>query len=103
MGFVMKNSHECIVIGGGIAGSTAAYHLAKFGYNVAVLEKSQGPCHKICGEFLSFEAISYLKEMGVSLNGDNPVIKHFQLFSPRSKAEFVFPFPGRGISRYKLD
>jgi len=27
------------------------YHLAKLGYNVAVLEKKLGPHHKVCGEF----------------------------------------------------
>jgi flavin-dependent dehydrogenase len=99
----MKNRYECIVIGGGIAGSTAAWHLAKLGYNLAVLEKTQGAHHKVCGEFLSYEAFSYLKEMGISLNGDSPVIKHFQLFAPRSSVGFTFPFPGRGISRHKLD
>ena len=58
MGSVMNNIYECVVIGGGVAGSTAAYHLAKLGYNVVVLERTQGPHHKVCGEFLSFEAIA---------------------------------------------
>jgi len=100
---VMKNRYECIVIGGGIAGSTAAWHLAKLGHDTAVLEKAHGPHHKVCGEFLSFEAISYLKEMGILLDEDSPAVKHVQLFSPRSKVSFTFPFPGRGASRYKLD
>jgi len=99
----MKNLYECVVVGGGVAGSTAAYHLTKLGYKVALLEKTHGPHHKVCGEFLSFETLSYLKEMGIFLNDDSPVIKYFRLFSPRSKAEFTFPFPGRGMSRYKLD
>ena len=99
----MKNLYECVVIGGGVAGSTAAYHLTKLGVKVALLEKTQGPHHKVCGEFLSFESIEYLKEMGISLKDDAPVIKHFKLFSPQSNTGFTFPFPGRGISRYKLD
>jgi flavin-dependent dehydrogenase len=99
----MKNSYECVVIGGGVAGSTALYHLTKLGYKVALLEKTQGPHHKVCGEFLSFESVEYLKEMGIHLDDDTPLIKHFKLFSPRSNTGFTFPFPGRGISRYKLD
>jgi len=99
----MKNRYECVVIGGGIAGATAAYHLAQFGYDTAVLEKSRGAHHKVCGEFLSFEALSYLQEMGISLSEDSPFVRHVQLFSPRSHTSFTFPFPGRGVSRYKLD
>ena len=99
----MKNRYECVVIGGGIAGSTAAYYLAKFGYNVAVLEKSQVAHHKVCGEFLSFEALVFLKEIGIFLSDDIPFVKHLQLYSPHSKASFTFPLAGRGVSRYKLD
>lgn len=99
----MKHCYECVVIGGGIAGSTAAYYLSKLGYDVAVLEKSQGAHHKVCGEFLSYEALSYLNEMGISLSDDTPVIKYLQFFSPRSNANFTFPLAGRGVSRYKLD
>lgn len=99
----MNDHHECVVIGGGIAGSTAAYHLAKLGHQVAVFEKTHGPHHKVCGEFLSFEAHAYLKEMGILLDDSSPLIKYFRLFSPRSNAKFDFPYPGRGISRYKLD
>jgi len=100
---LLKNSYECVVIGGGVAGSTAAYHLTKLGYKVALIEKTQGPHHKVCGEFLSFESMVYLKEMGIQLDDDTPIIKHFKLFSPRSNTGFTFPSPGRGISRYKLD
>jgi flavin-dependent dehydrogenase len=99
----MKNLYECVVIGGGVAGASVAFHLTKLGYKVALLEKAQGPHHKVCGEFLSFESMGYLKEMGIFIGNDTPVIKHFQFSSPRSNTGFTFPFPGRGISRYKLD
>ncbi|NJK49192.1 geranylgeranyl reductase family protein [Candidatus Gracilibacteria bacterium] len=40
---------DCIVVGAGPAGATAAYHLAKRGRSVLVLEKASLPRYKPCG------------------------------------------------------
>lgn len=40
---------DCIVVGAGPAGATAAYHLAKKGRSILVLEKASLPRHKPCG------------------------------------------------------
>ncbi len=40
---------DCIVVGAGPAGGTAAYHLAKKGRSVLVLEKAALPRYKPCG------------------------------------------------------
>ena len=40
---------DCIIVGAGPAGSTAAYHLAKQGRSVLVLEKASLPRNKPCG------------------------------------------------------
>ena len=40
---------DVIVIGAGVAGSSAAFHLANFGLNVLVLEKEKLPRYKTCG------------------------------------------------------
>jgi len=40
---------DCIIVGAGPAGGSAAYHLAKQGYSVLVLEKANFPRHKSCG------------------------------------------------------
>jgi geranylgeranyl reductase family protein len=40
---------DCIIVGAGPAGGTAAYHLAKKGRSVAVLEKETLPRYKPCG------------------------------------------------------
>ncbi|MEB3358663.1 MAG: geranylgeranyl reductase family protein [Synechococcales bacterium] len=41
--------YDCIVVGSGPAGGTAAYHLAKRGRSVLVLEKESLPRYKPCG------------------------------------------------------
>lgn len=56
---------DVLVIDGGPAGAAAL--LARRGVAVEVLEQSAGAQHKVCGEFLSHEAVSYLVELGVDL------------------------------------
>ncbi len=56
---------ECLVIGGGLAGAVAAMRLAQAGREVLLIEKERTAQHKICGEFLSPEAVAYLREAGV--------------------------------------
>ncbi len=41
--------YDCIVIGAGPAGATSAYHLAKQGQSVLVLDKAKLPRYKPCG------------------------------------------------------
>jgi geranylgeranyl reductase family protein len=45
----MTKMFDCIIVGAGPAGSTAAYHLAKQGRSVLVLEKASLPRNKPCG------------------------------------------------------
>ncbi|PSB01147.1 geranylgeranyl reductase family protein [Merismopedia glauca] len=40
---------DCIIVGAGPAGGTAAYHLAKKGHSVLILEKAVLPRYKPCG------------------------------------------------------
>ena len=40
---------DCIVVGAGPAGASAAYELAKQGRSVLILEKSAFPRYKPCG------------------------------------------------------
>ena len=44
---------DCIIVGAGPAGGTAAYHLAKKGRSVLVIEKESFPRVKACGGGLS--------------------------------------------------
>ena len=56
----MKNHKEVLILGGGLAGLTAAIHLSKLGLRVTVIEKNCYPKHKVCGEYISNEALEVL-------------------------------------------
>ena len=50
-----------IVIGGGPAGAAAAFHLARAGVQVAVVESKAFPRVKVCGEYISPAATDLLE------------------------------------------
>jgi geranylgeranyl reductase family protein len=56
---------DVVVIGAGPGGSTAAYHLAQAGVDVLVLEKSEFPREKVCGDGLTPRAVKQLVAMGI--------------------------------------
>jgi flavin-dependent dehydrogenase len=93
-----------LVIGGGPAGSMVAMRLAGAGLEVTLIEKEAGPHHKVCGEFLSREAVGYLQQAGLSLSelGAAP-IRSVRLSSGRRAVEAVLPFRAFSLSRYVLD
>ena len=53
-----------IVVGGGPAGSSTAYFLAKMGIDVLLLDKARFPRDKTCSEYLSPQASRILEHMG---------------------------------------
>ena len=61
----MSSSIDHVVIGGGLAGSMVGLKLAGAGREVVLLEKQREAHDKVCGEFLSAEAIGYLRRAGV--------------------------------------
>ena len=60
---------DVIVVGGGPAGSSTAYYLARQGHDVLVLEKATFPRDKICGDGLTPRAVSELIRMGIDTTG----------------------------------
>ena len=56
---------DVVVVGAGPAGSATAYHLAQNGLDVVLLEKTQFPREKVCGDGLTPRAVKQLVAMGV--------------------------------------
>lgn len=100
----MRNS-EITIIGGGLAGLTSGIHLSKKGINVTIIEKNEFPKHKVCGEYISNEVLSYLNYLEIQLTDLKPTkILKFQFStSDGTVINTKLPLGGFGISRYELD
>lgn len=57
--------YDALVIGGGPAGASAAYWLARSGRRVLVVEKKTFPREKTCGDGLTPRAVKELEDMGL--------------------------------------
>lgn len=98
-------NNDVIIIGGGLAGLTAAIHLSQHGFSVLIIEKNEYPKHKVCGEYISNEVVGYLKSLNLDIDSLQP--KHitklsFSLVSGTS-IQSDLKSGGFGISRYCLD
>jgi len=93
-----------LVIGGGLAGSMVAIRLATAGRKVTLLEKESAAHHKVCGEFLSPEAVVYLNQVGISPLGlGAETIRFLRLSSKQKVMETTLPFIALSLSRFSLD
>lgn len=63
----MPSTQSCdvLVVGGGPAGSSAAYWLAQAGLNVICVEKKHFPREKTCGDGLTPRSVRQLYDMGL--------------------------------------
>lgn len=101
----MKANPDVIIIGGGLAGLTAAIHLSKLGLKVIVIEKNEFPKHKVCGEYISNEVLSYFQWLGIEISDLKPsIITEIEFSTSKGKTISAnLPLGGFGISRYELD
>ena len=82
---MIKNSYDAIVVGGGPAGSMAAWEIAKAGYSVCLLEKT----HKIgypvrCGEAIGYNGLSQF--VSPKKSWIDATINSINLVAPNSKS-----------------
>lgn len=103
---------DAVVLGAGPAGSSAAYFLAQSGLRVAIVEKSEFPREKVCGEFVSATTFPVLDSMGIGealRRSGGPPTRRAGLYG--GDATFFAPMPvakggegwGRTLARAVLD
>jgi flavin-dependent dehydrogenase len=95
---------EVLVLGGGVAGCAASIALARKGRCVTLIERESTPRHKVCGEFLSGEALEDLHALGIDVASLGAVpIDYVRLAAARRAAEAPLPFAAASLTRKALD
>jgi len=100
---------DVIVVGAGPAGSATAYHLAQRGLDVLVLEKSEFPREKVCGDGLTPRAVKALIEMGIDTSEEAgwQRNKGLRIIGGGHRLEMPWPelasFPNYGLVRPRSD
>ncbi len=114
------NEADVIVVGAGPGGSAAAYHMARHGLRVLVLEKSEFPREKVCGDGLTPRAVKQLVKMGVPTEKPPPASatrpqpdagwlhnRGLRVIGGGVRLELDWPelasFPDYGLTRTRLD
>jgi len=93
-----------VIVGGGLAGSAAGIEMARAGLRPVLLERERDAHDKLCGEFLSGEAVAALRWLGVDARalGAEP-ITCVQLNVGRRQIAAPLPFPALSLTRRVLD
>jgi geranylgeranyl reductase family protein len=100
---------DVIVVGAGPAGSATAYHLARTGLDVALLEKTAFPREKVCGDGLTPRAVKALISMGIDTSEQAGWLhnKGLRIIGGGLRLELPWPdlasFPSYGLVRPRAD
>jgi geranylgeranyl reductase family protein len=100
---------DVIVVGAGPAGSTTAYHLARAGLEVLLLEKAQFPREKVCGDGLTPRAVKQLVDMGIDISEEAGWLRNkgLRIIGGGVRLELDWPelasFPDYGLVRKRAD
>ncbi|WP_181701467.1 NAD(P)/FAD-dependent oxidoreductase [Chthonobacter albigriseus] len=98
-------SPDVFIAGGGPAGSAAAILLARAGVRVTLAEKRREAHHKVCGEFVSGEAVETARDLGLDLSALGAVPIQVVAYATPSGGVVrrTLPFPAVSLSRLVLD
>jgi geranylgeranyl reductase family protein len=105
----VRSDADVIVVGAGPAGSATAYHLAQAGLEVLLLEKTEFPREKVCGDGLTPRAVKQLVAMGVDTSREAGWLqnKGLRIIAGGQRLELPWPdlasFPSYGLVRPRAD
>ncbi|MFI5494304.1 geranylgeranyl reductase family protein [Actinoplanes sp. NPDC051859] len=109
MNGIVADEADVIVVGAGPGGSAAAYHMARHGLRVLLLEKTQFPREKVCGDGLTPRAVRQLVRMGVDTSEKAGWLHNrgLRVIGGGVRLELDWPdlasFPSYGLVRTRLD
>ncbi|MEW2507845.1 MULTISPECIES: geranylgeranyl reductase family protein [unclassified Amycolatopsis] len=100
---------EVIVVGAGPAGSTAATYLARAGVDVLLLEKTEFPREKVCGDGLTPRGVKQLIDLGIDTSEENGWVRNrgLRILTGDLTLELDWPdltsYPPYGVARTRQD
>ena len=99
---------DVLVVGAGPGGSAAAYHLARHGIDVTVVERTRFPREKVCGDGLTPRGVVAMGRIGIDPNDPGfERVGGLRVHSRRDVIELPFPelssWPGFGVVRTRHD
>lgn len=95
---------EVVIVGGGLAGSATAIHLARLGHEVVVLERAAGARDKVCGEGLMPHGVAALARLGITPPESRPFLGiGWTADGVTAVGRFPEGSPGLGMRRSALD
>lgn len=98
-------AYSLAILGGGPAGASAAITAARRGLDVVLIEAGKFPRHKVCGEFVSAEALRLLADLlsSTALIDEAPRIRESRVFVDGRKLALSVDPPAASVSRHRLD
>jgi menaquinone-9 beta-reductase len=100
---------DVVVVGAGPAGSATAYHLARTGLDVLLLEKTAFPREKVCGDGLTPRAVRSLVAMGIDVSPEAGWLHNqgLRIIGGGHRLQIRWPdladYPSHGLVRRRTD